>query len=119
MKTDNKCHIQYSATINPDYRPLRTAFEIIHAYDVKVRIEYKSDVLEMVFLSQGREKNDYCPMIMLSGKHMMESLYEEKEAIYKIESRIERYINDCDTDEKFKELPKTLKKIQNDLKRFK
>lgn len=119
LNNDNKCHIQYSASINKNYKPLVMAFDTILAYDVKVCIEYKSGVLEGVFLSQGRKKNDYCPMIMLSGKHMMETLYEEKEAIYKIESRLERYINDCDTDEKFNELPKILREIQDDLKRFK
>ena len=118
LNSDNKCHVSYSAAINPNYRPLVMAFDTIQAYDVKVRIEYKSGVLEMVFLSQGRKKNDYCPMIMLNGKYMGESLYEEKEAIFKVESRIERLVEDCDTDEKFVELSKKLSKIQASMKNF-
>lgn len=117
LNSDNKCHVEYSATISPNCYPLKTAFEIFHAYDVKVRIEYKSGVLEMVFPSQGREKNSACTRVVFSGKSM-KAVYEAEEAIETIKCFIGRYIDDCNTDDKFKNLPKILDKIQSDLKRI-
>lgn len=118
LNSDNKCYTHYSATLNPKYKPLKTAFETIEAYTVTVLIEYKSGVINAVFPSQGRKKSESCPMIMLSGKHMGKSIGEEDEAIDKIASRIDRYVEDCDTDEKFKELPKKLAAIQKSLKEY-
>lgn len=117
LNSNNKCEVRYTATLNPNYKPLHTAFEVIQAYDVEVLIEYKSGVINAVFHSQGRKKNDYMPYILVSGGKMVE-LYEENEAIEKIKQRIEKYINDCDTDEKFVELNKKLAAVQKDLKKY-
>ena len=118
LNNNNKCLVHYSATLNPNYRPLKTAFETIEAYNVKVYVEYKSGYFEMVFPSQGRKKSESCPMIMLSGPHMGKSIGEEDEAIEKISSHIERYINDCDSIEKFKELPKKLAEVKVQLMKY-
>lgn len=118
LKNNNKCLVRYSATLNPNYRPLKTAFETIEVYNVKVYVEYKSGYFEMVFPSQGRKKSESCPMIMLSGPHMGKSIGEEDEAIEKISSHIERYIKDCDSDAKFKELPKKFADVKAQLMKY-
>ena len=115
---NNKCLVYYSATLNPNYRPLKMAFETIEVYNVRVYVEYKSGYFEMEFPSQGRKKSESCPMIMLSGPHMGKSIGEEDEAIEKISSHIERYINDCDSDEKFKELPKKFAEVKVQLMKY-
>lgn len=117
LNSQNKCNVRYTATLNPNYKPFKTSFETIQVYDVEVLIEYKSGVITAVFHSQGRKKNDYMPYFLISGDKMVQ-LYEEKEAIQKIKSRIEKYINDCDTDEKFKELTKKLAAVQKELKKY-
>ena len=118
LNSDNKCHVRYTATLNPNYKPLKTAFETIEVYDVEVLIEYKSGVIDMVFPSQGRKKSESCPMIMLSGKNMLKSIGEEEEAIDKISCRIERYLDDCDSDEKFAALPKKLAEVKKSLMKY-
>ena len=118
LKGDTKCYVRYTATLNPNYKPLKTAFETIEAYDVEVLIEYKSGVIDMVFPSQGRKKSESCPMIMLSGKNMLKSIGEEEEAIDKISCRIERYLDDCDSDEKFAALPKKLAEVKKSLMKY-
>ena len=117
LNSDDKCHVRYTATLNPDYRPLKTAFETIEAYDVEVCIEFKSGAFKMKFPSQGRKKNKYCPYILVSGGEMKE-LYEEEDAIYKVSSRIGKYLDDCDTDEKFAALPKKLVEIMREMMKY-
>lgn len=117
VKEDTKCYVRYTATLNPSYKPLKTAFETIEFYVVEALIEFKGNVLKAVFPSQGRKQNKYCPYILISGGEMKE-LYGEEDAIYKISSRIERYINDCDTDKKFQELPKKLMEVKNELAKY-
>ena len=118
IKSNNKCLVRYTATLNPKYKPLRTAFETIEVYTVKAYVEFNSGYFEMEFPSQGRKKSESCPMIMLSGKHMLKSIGEEDEAIDKIESRIQRYLDECDTFEKFKELPKKLAEVKVNLMKY-
>ena len=48
----------------------------------------------------------------------MKELYGEEDAIYKISSRIGRYIDDCDTDQKFKELPQKLMEVKKELAKY-
>jgi hypothetical protein len=48
----------------------------------------------------------------------MKELYGEEDAIYKISSRIERYINDCDSDKKFRELPQKLMDVKKELAKY-
>ena len=117
LKSDPKCYVRYTATLNPNYKPLKTAFETIEAYAVEVIIEFRGNALKAVFPSQGRKKNEYCPYILISGGEMKE-LYGEEDAIYKISSRIGRYIDDCDTDQKFKELPKKLMEVKKELAKY-
>ncbi len=114
LNSDNKCHTHYSATINRNYKPVQTAFETFDAYDVKVRIEYKSGVLEMMFPSVGRQKDAACTRVVLSGKHL-KAVYGEEEAIENIKGYIDRYIRDCDTDEKFNALSKKLVEVKRSL----
>ena len=117
LKGDTKCYVRYTATLNPNYKPLKTAFDTIEAYTVEAIIEFKGSVLKALFPSQGRKKNEYCPFILISGGEMKE-LYGEEDAIYKISSRIERYINDCDTDKKFQELSKKLMEVKKELAKY-
>jgi hypothetical protein len=117
LNSDNKCHVRYSATLNPNYRPLKTAFETIEAYDVRVLIEYKSGVIDGVFPSQGRKKSESCPFILISGGEMKE-LYGEEDAIEKVKARIERYVEDCDTDEKYNALTKKLESVRKELWKY-
>jgi hypothetical protein len=49
---------------------------------------------------------------------MGKSIGEEDEAIEKISSHIERYINDCDSIEKFKELPKKFAEVKAQLMKY-
>lgn len=116
LNSDNKCHTQYSATINRNYKPVQTAFETFDAFDVKVRIEYKSGVLEMMFPSVGRQKDAACTRVILSGNHL-KAVYGEEEAIENIKGYIDRYIRDCDTDEKFNALSKKLVDVKRSLTR--
>ena len=118
LKNNNKCLVRYSAALNPNYRPLKMAFETIEVYNVKVYVEFNSSYFEMEFPSQGRKKSESCPMIMLSGKHMGKSIGEEDEAIDKIESRIQRHLDECDTMEKFKALPKKFADIKVQLMKY-
>lgn len=113
----NKCEVRYTATLDPNYKPYKTAFETIQVYQVDVVIEYKSGAYHIQFPSQGRKKSDSCPYILISGSKM-EEMYEEKEAIQKIKARLERYIEDCDTDEKFRALGDKLVAIKKDLKKY-
>ena len=114
INSTDKCLVRYTATIDPDFEPLKTAFETYDAYDVKVYVEYKSGYFEALFPSQGRRKNSACTRIVFSGGSL-KSIYGEDEAIEVIKNNIERYIKDCDSDEKFKELPKKLEKVRNEL----
>lgn len=117
LNSSNKCEVSYSATLNPNYEPLETAFETILAYDVKVTIEFKSGVINAIFHSQGRKKNEACKMITFSNGKLTE-IYEEEEAIMKIKSRIEKYINACDSMEKFETLTKQLAAVQKELNKY-
>lgn len=117
LKGDTKCRVRYTATLNPKYKPLETAFETIEVYIVEAIIEFRGNVLKALFPSQGRRENKYCPYIVISGGEMKE-LYGEEDAIYKISSRIERYINDCDSDDKFRELPNKLMEVKRDLAKY-
>lgn len=117
LNSDNKCHVRYSATLNPNYKPFVGAFETMEAYNVEVLIEYKSGTIQVVFPSQGRQKVSGCTLIVLSGNHL-KSIYGEEEAIEKVKSRIERYINDCDSDEKFKELPNKLVAVKKEMMKY-
>ena len=117
VKEDPKCYVRYTATLNPNYKPLKTAFETIEVYVVEALIEFKGNVLKAVFPSQGRKQNKYCPYILMSGGEMKE-LYGEEDAIYKISSRIGRLINDCDSDKKFQELPKKLMEVKKELAKY-
>ena len=87
------------------------------AYDVKVTIEFKSGVINAIFHSQGRKKNEACKMITFSNGKLTE-IYEEEEAIMKIKSRIEKYINACDSMEKFETLTKQLAAVQKELNKY-
>jgi hypothetical protein len=71
----------------------------------------------MQFPSQGRKQNKYCPFILVSGGEMKE-LYGEEDAIYKISSRIGRFIEDCDTDQKFRELSNKLMEVKKELAKY-
>ena len=117
VKGDTKCYVRYTATINPHYKPLKTAFETIDVYTVDVIIEFKGNVLKAVFPSQGRKQNKYCPFILISGGETKE-LYGEEDAIYKISSRIGRFIEDCDTDQKFRELSNKLMEVKKELAKY-
>lgn len=117
LNNDDKCHVRYSATLNPNYKPFVGAFETMEAYNVEVRIEYKSGSIQVVFPSQGRQKVSGCTLIVLSGNHF-KSIYGEDEAIEKVKSRIERYINDCDSDEKFNELPNKLVAVKKEMMKY-
>ena len=117
IKGDTKCYVRYTATINPNYKPLKTAFETIDVYTVEAIIEIKGNALKMQFPSQGRKQNKYCPFILVSGGEMKE-LYGEEDAIYKISSRIGRFIEDCDTDQKFRELSNKLMEVKKELAKY-
>lgn len=114
INSQDKCMIKYSATLNNHYTPLKTAFETIEAYDVYVLIEYKSGVIKISFPSQGRKKSESCTMLVFDGGKL-KSLYGEEEAISKIRSRIQNLIDDCDSDEKFKVLPRKLNDIRTSI----
>lgn len=115
--SDNKCYVRYTATLNPNYKPLKTAFETIDIYTVEVKIEFKGHLLIIQFPSQGRKQNEDCPFILVSGGEMKE-LYGEEDAIYKISSRIGQYIKDCDTDQKFRELFNKLTEVKKELEKY-
>lgn len=117
VKEDTKCYVRYTATHNPNYKPLKTAFETIEAYVVETLIEFKGNVLKAVFPSQGRQKNAACTRVIFSGNRL-KAVYGEEEAIEAIKSRIERYINDCDSDKKFQELPKKLMEVKKELAKY-
>ena len=114
LNSDNECHTHYSATINPNYKSLQTAFETFDAYNVTVLIEYKSGVIKVVFPSVGRQKVAACTRVVLSGNHL-KAVYGEEEAIENIKGYIARYLKDCDTDEKFQALPKKLEEVKKTL----
>ena len=117
LNSDNQSHVRYTATLNPNYKPFETAFETFEVYDVEVRIEYKSGAIKVVFPSQGRQKNAACTRIVFSGNRL-KAVYGEEEAIEAIKGRIGRYINDCDTDQKFQELPKKLMEVRKELAKY-
>lgn len=114
LNSDDKCHVHYTATLEPSFKPLKTAFEAFEVYTVVVRIEYKSGVFQIAFPSLGRKKNPACTRIVFSGNRL-KAVYEGDEAIEDVKGRIERYIKDCDSDEKFAALPKKLKEIQKEV----
>ena len=119
LNSQNKCTVQYTATLNPNYKPLKTSFETYDAYDVEVLIEYKSGVINIVFPSIGRRKNTACQMLVFSGGKL-KTVYEKEEAIEKIKANIARDIEDCDTDKKFCELKEKLVDVKSRLmKHFK
>lgn len=117
LNSDNQCHVRYTATLNPSYKPFETAFETFEVYDVVVRIEYKSGAIKAVFPSQGRQKNAASTRIVFSGNRM-KAIYGEEEAIEAIKGRISRYINDCDSDKKFQELPQKLMEVKKELAKY-
>ena len=117
VKEDTTCYVRYTATLNRNYKPLEMSFETIEVYVVEATIEFKGNVLKAVFPSQGRKKNECCPYILISGGEMKE-LYGEEDAIYKISSRIGRYIEDCDSDQKFRELPQKLMEVKKELAQY-
>ena len=114
LNSDNQCHVRYTATLNPDFKPIKTAFETYDIYDVEVRIEYKSGAITTMFPSMGRRKNAACTRIVFSGNRM-KAVYGEEEAIETLKDQIDRYIKDCDTDKKFEELHKKLGAVQKEL----
>ncbi|MSS18762.1 hypothetical protein, partial [Sodaliphilus pleomorphus] len=114
LNSKNKCLVEYSATLNPMSKPIKTAFETFKAYEVNVYVEYKFAYINLVFPSLGREKNDTSQLIILSG-NKLKSTYGEGEAINKIQNLIEKYIKDCDSDEKFNALVMTLKGIRKEM----
>lgn len=119
LNKEGHCEVRYTATLNPAYKPLETSFETILAYKVNVLVEFKSGVIQMVFPSQGRKKNDYFPFFV-SSEGEMKNVCEEEEAIFKVKSRIGKYLADCDTDEKFAALPKKLEMVHKEMmKHFK
>ena len=117
LNSDDKCHVHYTATLEPSFKPLKTAFETFEVYTVVVRIEYKSGVFQIAFPSLGRKKNPACTRIVFSGNRL-KAVYEGDEAIEDVKDRIERYIKDCDSDEKFAALPKKLKEIQKEVMKY-
>ena len=117
LNSDDKCHVHYTATLEPSFKPLKTAFETFEVYTVVVRIEYKSGAFQIAFPSLGRKKNTACTRIVLSGNRL-KAVYEGDEAIEDVKGRIERYIKDCDSDEKFAALPKKLKEIQKEVMKY-
>lgn len=117
----NKCFIDYSATKNPKFKPMETAFETFFMYDVLVKIEFNNTHGQLIIPVPAREKDDNMPFIMMSGKNMGKTLYEEEEAINYVSSKVDKLVDECDSEEKFNALARKLNEIQktafNSLKR--
>lgn len=110
----NKCYTKLSATRNTHFSPMKTAFETIFMYDVLVQVEYNDQYGQLTIPVPAREKNDAMPFIMGSGKNMGKVLYEEEEAMNYVSMQIDKLVDDCDTEEKFKKLLDKLNEIQRD-----
>lgn len=117
LNSDNQCHVRYTVTLNQNFKPIKTAFETYDIYDVEVRIEYKSGVITVILPSMGRRKNAACTRIVFSGNRM-KAVYGEEEAIETLKDQIGRYIKDCDTDKKFRELPQKLMEVKKELAKY-
>lgn len=65
IKGDTKCYVRYTATINPNYKPLKTAFETIDVYTVEAIIEFKGNALKMQFPSQVCILTILTPILMM------------------------------------------------------
>lgn len=112
INSDNKCNVRYTATLDPNYKPLETPYMTIQVYQVHVLIEFNFKAAQFPIYSLGRKKESY-PFNLISGGKT-EEMYEEEEAIEKINARIENDITDCDTEEKYYALGFKLVDIQTE-----
>ena len=109
-----KATVNYSASVNKSYRPMMTAFETFRMYDVNVEvIKIVDGVSEKVYETTvhipARDKSCGCVFIMGTGSSMGKQVYEEKEAITHFRDHIYKDVEDCDSEEKLKNL---IKKIE-------